>query len=107
MRTLTLSDHTSDKASAAAATREAEYVAATDTYRSALEAREARLKSLHNAVGIAWGNREIFSTLASLVRLGFAQLSGKPRPPVRRAADRDEIVWASGNEGERKVAAYL
>ena len=107
MRTLTLSDHTADKASAAAATREAAYVADTNAYRSALASREAHLRSLRNAVGITWCNREIFSTLASLIRLGLAHLSGKPRPPVRRAAERDEIVWASGNEGERKVAAYL
>jgi len=107
MRTLTLSDHTADKASAAAAKREAEYVAATSAYRGALKAREAHLDSHRKAVSVAWSNREIFSTLASVVRLGFAHLSAKPRAPVQRGADREEIVWASGNEGERKVAAYL
>lgn len=107
MRTLTLSDHTADKASAAAAKREAEYIAATEAYRSALNAREADIESHRKAVAADWGNREIFSTLASVFRLGIAHLSGKPRAPVQRGADREEIVWASGNEGERKVAAYL
>lgn len=107
MRTLTLSDHTADKASAAAATREAEYNAAVNAHRNALASREAHLKSLRNSVGIAWLNREIFSMLVSLIRLGFSYLSGKPRPPIMRGANREEIVWASGNEGERKVAAYL
>lgn len=107
MRTLTLSDHTADKASAAAAKREAEYITASEAYRSALNAREADLESHRKAVAAAWRNREIFSTLASVFQLGIAHLSGKPRAPVQRGADREEIVWASGNEGERKVAAYL
>jgi len=107
MKILTLSDHTADKASAAAAARETEFVAATSAYRNALASREVHLKSLRNAAGVAWSNREILSTLSAVIRLGFAYLSGKPRPPVRRAADRDEIVWASGNEGEQKVASFL
>lgn len=107
MRAITLSDHTADKATAAAAVRETEYVTAIDAYRGILASREAHLKSLRNALGVAWGNREMFSTLASLFRLGFAYLSAKPSPPVKRSADRDEIVWASGNVGERKVATYL
>jgi hypothetical protein len=107
MRILTLSDHTADKASAAAARREAEYRAATTAYRSALSAREAHLDSHRKAVSEAWRNREIFSVVASVIRLGITHLSSKPRKPVLRDADRDEIVWASGNEGERKVATFL
>jgi hypothetical protein len=91
-------------ASAAAVRREAEYNAAMEVYRSALDARKARLESHRKAVA---ETRGIFSTLASFIRLCFAHLSSKPRAPVQRTADRDEVVWSSGNKGEKKVGTYL
>lgn len=107
VRTLTLSDHTADKASAAAAKREAEFVAATNAYHMALKIRQARLNSHRKAISEAWRNRDLSSMLASFVRLGLTYLSRKPRAPVMREPDEEEIVWASGKEGEQKVAAYL
>jgi len=108
MRTLTLSDHTADKVAAAVARREAEDVAAANAYRSALSTREAHLNSHRKAVSEAWENREIFSIVISVIRLGIVHLSSKkPDNPVKRPPDRDEIIWASGNEGERRVADYL
>jgi hypothetical protein len=35
------------------------------------------------------------------------QLTPRPRHPVRSEADRDEIVWRKGSEGEQKVVARL
>lgn len=107
MRTITLSDHTADKVTAAAAMRESNFADAEEAYRSAVALREAHLKSLRGAIATAWQDREFVTTLAALTRLGFAYMSAKPRPPVRQSADRDEIVWASGNEGERRVSMYL
>lgn len=107
MKTITLSDHTADKATAAAARRESDFSDATDTYRKSITARETRLANLRAAIVSAWRERKVATTLSGLGRLVLTYLSSKPQPPVRRSADREEIVWASGNEGEHRVATFF
>lgn len=107
MKTITLSDHTADKASAAAALREAEFVKANNNYRNSLALREANIKFLKHTAVVAWKNKEILSSLSAIIKLTFAYLSEKPRSPSKRLADKEEIVWASGSEGEQKVASFL
>lgn len=107
MKEVTLSDHTADMALRAATKREEEYSAALASYHTAISSREANLKSLKISVREAWNNRKIFLSIIYLAKLGLGYLAEKPPVPELRAAGRDEIVWASGKEGERKVFSYF
>lgn len=107
MKTLILSDHTGDQVSAAVAAREAEYAKAAKAYQIALASRKTLINSRRHAISVAWGNRKLLSTVAAIISLGSAHLSSKPSVPTRKAASREEIVWASGHEGEQRVMEHL
>lgn len=107
MKILTLSDHTAGKAAEAAAKRESEYADATETYRKALEAKKTRKQQLRAEISIAWSYQNIWATLIGLWRFALAYLSSNPYAPTRQSAGREEIVWNSGNEGERRVSDFI
>lgn len=93
--------------SAAAAKRESEFADATDAYHSSISATEKHHASLRAAITVAWNDREVVATFVGIGRLALAHFSSKPSQPVYRSAGQDEIVWASGNEGERSVSTYF
>lgn len=104
---VTLSDHTADQSSSAAAKREADYKAAREKYEHAVASRTAKGESLKQASIENWRARKYGAWLLSLFpRIGHA-LSGSPAPPRIAEASRDEVVWNAGGEGEQRVSDVL
>lgn len=107
MRTITLSNHTQDQASAAADQRQAQYEADIAGYRRRIEQRSAKAQQLRRASADAWSDRRFIAwTGFQLARL-FHALSAMPHPPQMAQASREEIVWQAGSEGERRVIETL
>ncbi len=107
MRTLILSDHTSEMVMQAKNKRADEYMQSVDNYLSAQGLRLDCINAQKGEIKSSWKNGNILSVLVGIVRLGQAYLATKPKQPIRQSISKDETVWASGSEGERKVSDYL
>lgn len=107
MKTLILSDHATEKLRASALQREAEYAAAVAAYKAEVQLLEDRKAQRRQALAHAWQDRRILATISALMKMLVASLASDPERPERRQPDREEIVWASGREGERLVSDRL
>lgn len=104
---VTLSDHTADQSSSAAAKREADFKAAREKYENAVASLMAKGESLKQALVNTWQARKYGAWFLSLFpRIGHA-FSGFPAPPRMADASRDEVVWNAGGEGEQLVSDAL
>lgn len=107
MRQITLSDHANDQATAAAQRRQSDFQVAQVHYRTLLDQRKLRATELVQATRTAWAERKYLAWFASFFpRLGHALSSG-PAAPTKAEAQREEIVFNAGAEGERKVVQAL
>jgi len=104
---LKLSDHTGQQIDRAEQNREAEYQAQLAKYKDALARIQLRKENASNALRSAWH----VGRLAKIVSCGWEWLSSRlapiPPSPVKAQADRQEIVWAAGKEGEEIVLQAL
>ena len=107
MRTVTLSDHTANQVNAAAAKRQADYDRTLEKYHAVL-ARQSQVKTeLRMALSEAWKERRIFSAIGCWWNLWRSGFESRPSAPRMASAGREEIVWSSGSEGERKVSEFF
>jgi hypothetical protein len=104
---LMLSDHTSQQINRAEQSREAEYQAQVAKYKEALARIQIRRENANQILRSAWQERRIARILAR----GWEYLSSRftlvPTLPIKARADRQEIVWAAGKEGEQIVLQEL
>lgn len=107
MKTLILSDFTADKAAEAANKRGADYKDALTQHQKHLERIDWEKSAHRRDMGLAWKHKMYGQLALSLVGLAMATLSKKPPPPMMAAAGREELIWASGSEGEARVARQL
>lgn len=107
MRQIVLSNHTGDRAAAAAQQRQARYEAALGAYREKLDARKNGARELSEVSANAWAEKRYAAWLGSLLpRLSHA-LSSSPNPPVGEQVTRDELVWEVGDAGEKHAVGSL
>ncbi|WP_342616748.1 nuclease-related domain-containing protein [Rhodoferax sp. GW822-FHT02A01] len=107
MRTLVLSDHTHDQATAAASKRQADYARALGTYESALAHRAGRSQALIATSRQYFKEGRYFAWLASIVARMVMRFSAPLKAPVIAAAGRDEVVWNAGGDGEQRALDAL
>ncbi|TWI61743.1 nuclease-like protein [Desulfobotulus alkaliphilus] len=104
---ITLSDHTADQSSLAAAKRKAEYEAAYGAYARAVAQRKAKGTALRQA-SREWLQAGKYGAwlISFFPRMAHA-LSGSPKEPQMAEASRNEMVWNAGGEGEQRVSDSL
>lgn len=107
MQTLTLSDHTQAMVASATNERAAEYQVAKLAYEKAQCERKVAKASYKKTLADAWHQRRPLLIFIGLWNILFGALPKLPAIPTHRSAGRDEVVWATGAEGERKVATFL
>jgi Nuclease-related domain len=107
MRHFTLSDHTNDQASAAEQQRQTEFNEARTRYDTLINRWYLRQAELDRATQNIWAERRYFAWFASFFPRISHALSAKPTVPLMVGAQRDEIVFKAGAEGERKVVHAL
>lgn len=107
MRVITLSDHITDQAAIAAAQRQAAFERVQAQYQRAVQAREQRLANIRIALELSWRNGNILGVITNLFKRLAMSFSARPLPPPPPAPDREEIVWASGWTGERRVLMFF
>jgi hypothetical protein len=104
---MTLSDHTAHQLALAAEGRRAALAGSIAERNRVLAARNALRLARRAALAAAWRGRAWLSAALALWRLLFGPLPAVPPRPAPPPARRDELVWAAGQEGERRVAARL
>jgi hypothetical protein len=107
MRHITLSDHVNEQAAAAARRRQADYEEAQGRYLALKEDRKRRSAELNDAIRTAWVQRRFFAWIACHFRSLVHDLSSEPSSPRLAEAQKDEIVFMAGAEGERKVVGTI
>ena len=109
MKTIVLSDHTADQQRARAAERDRDHTAALASYQAAVQTHKENRRRREQALVKAFKERKVWQTILRFFPYVMFLFNTGPRAPtlIRRGPDRDEIVWASGREGERRVAALL
>ena len=107
MKNVVLSDHAHSQASAAAAKRQTDYEGEHANYEAQLALLELRKSGLAAKSKALWADQRYFAWLLSLVPRLIAGVSAKPSPPIKAQAQRDEIVWNAGAEGEQRVSDAL
>lgn len=107
MRQITLSDHVNDQVNAAEQRRHDEFEQAKAQYAALLDQRNRRAAELAQAIAIAWAERRYLAWFGSIFRrIGHAFSSG-PTEPTKAGAQREEIVFKAGADGERRVVQEL
>lgn len=107
MRQIVLSDHAQDRATAAAQKRQRDFEDALAHHKTLLDRRDQRSAELAQATRTAWVQRRYLAWLASFPPRLLHQLSTRPAAPAKASAQRDEVVFRAGAEGERKVVQAL
>jgi hypothetical protein len=103
LNVIVLSDHTSDMTQRSAKQRQAEYDGASQNRENVLAGRAERRAQRHGLLATAWRNGRVGAFLFHAGWLGVLYLMPRPAKPVMRGADAEEIIWASGGEGEQSV----
>ena len=107
MQQVTLSDHTGDQIRQAEATRHATYQRQQAIHQAAVQAIAARRASTRQSLALAWQRRQFGRVITGVFAVIAARLSKPPRKPVLRGAGRDELVWATGHQGEQQLTEQL
>ncbi len=107
MRQITLSDHVNEQAAAAAQRRQADYDEAQGRYLTLKEDRKRRSAELNDAIRTAWVQRRFLAWVACHFRSLVHDLSSEPTAPRLAEAQKDEVVFMAGAEGERKVVSTI
>ena len=107
MKKIILSDHVSDQANAAANKRHAEFENAFASYEGALAKREAQQMELAEISKRLWGERRYPAWILSFIPRIASAISSMPPVPVKAVADREEMVWQAGGNGEQRVLDVL
>lgn len=107
MKIVILSDHTQDKVQEAAGRRQAEYDDAMKVREDALRARQQRKDHYLAQLRMAWRARQWWAVVSGAMTVAFGALPHVPGRPVLRSAERDEIVYERGGEGEKRVRDHL
>jgi hypothetical protein len=101
---VTLSNHTAEKAAAAAARRRAEHDAAMEAYHKIVEEKNAHKQRIRDEISSSWRKGNVWAAFLGYMRLISAFFSLNPKEPVLREPDREETVWESGHQGECRVS---
>lgn len=107
MKQITLSDHTGDQIRQAEAARHASYQRDQDIHRAKVQAIAARRVSTRQALALAWQRRQLGRVVTGIIAVIGARLSKQPAEPVLQRAGRDEVVWATGHDGEQQLTGLL
>jgi hypothetical protein len=111
MKTIVLSDYIGDQQRVRAAARDREYTAAREGYEAALQRHEDELRRRQQAFTAAYRARSVWGTILCFFSYVFFLFNTGPRAPLlirkRQAPDRVDNIWASGREGEQRVADLL
>jgi hypothetical protein len=107
MRIVTLSDHTTDKASALASARRAKYDAKCAAFALILARQAQVVEACRKKVHDARARRAWWAWIKAWFKLWEEKGRFIGRQPQLEAAGRDEAVWNAGKEGEDRVAARL
>jgi len=107
MKQVTLSDHTGDQIRQAEAARHAIYQRHQAIHQAAVQAIAARRASTRQALALAWQQRRFGRVVTGIFAVIGARLSKQPAEPVLQGAGRDEVVWATGHDGEQQLTGQL
>lgn len=107
MHTITLSDHAGDQATNASAARTKQNEEKLKAHSTALAERKIKAEHLKSQSAGAWSQRRFFHWLYSLYLRLDHFLTAEPSAPQLHRAGTDEVVWAAGSQGERKVEDFL
>lgn len=107
MKTLTLSDHTQDMVIDAEKSRTAKHQAALQDYEKVVQRRAETSRRYRAELALAWQLKSLKLLVVSGWKVLFGSLPALPNRPVAPGVTQDEIVWATGGEGEAKVATHL
>lgn len=107
MKIVILSDHTQDKVQEAAGRRQVEFDDAMKAREDALRARQQRKDHYLAQLRMAWRARQWWAVVSGAMTVAFGALPHVPSHPMLRSAERDEIVYERGGEGEKRVRDHL
>jgi hypothetical protein len=107
VKNVVLSDHTHGQADAAAAKRQIDYEADYSHYEGELALRALHRSKLAAKSKSHWSERRYVAWAFSYLPRIIAYFAPKPLPPVKAQAQRDEIVWQAGAQGEQLVKDAL
>ncbi|MDH4482710.1 MAG: nuclease-related domain-containing protein [Rhodoferax sp.] len=103
MKIVVLSDHSQTQANAAAGKRQADFEWGRANYEAQRALLDLRKSSLAAKSKALWSEQRYFAWLFSFVPRLLDLFSVKPAPPVKEEAQRDEMVWNAGADGEQRV----
>jgi hypothetical protein len=107
LQILELSNHAAEKVDAARRRRHAEYEMASGRHQQALSARENEIEAWTRAKSVALSQREWRKAFKSWWQVRRAENAQVPHQPLISLPGRDEVLWAAGQEGERRLDAFL
>ena len=100
---IVLSDHTADMANQAAQERRDDYDRSMAERQGLIDEMKTRREERRARLTQAWADRRIAVSILNAAWLGVMFLKPKPAEPIMRAADTEELKWASGRDGEQCV----
>ncbi|MDD5296541.1 MAG: nuclease-related domain-containing protein [Rhodocyclaceae bacterium] len=107
LQILELSNHAADKADAARSIRLAGYSQSLGHYQRAISDREQAIQGWQRAKSVALSRREWLVAFKSWRQLRAAKNAPVPQAPLSSLPGREETLWAAGQEGERRLDAFL
>jgi hypothetical protein len=107
MKLFILSDHTAQQINRAEQTRELEYQARLVQHTGAVARIRVRKDKADEALRSAWQDFRIGGILSGVKEWLGSRLASAPATPVKDTADRQEILWTAGKEGEQVVLQAL
>ncbi len=108
MQQIVLSDHVNEQLSAAQGARRAAFDEEMKLYHQALEKRKKLKAARHKRLSQAWAQGRFIAGIGAVMAIIAGMFSFAPRHPVLRTeTGRNERVWRSGEEGERRVEQFF
>ncbi len=104
---LELSNHAAAKVDAARSTRRTNHAQSLAHYQRAISDREQAIQNWQRAKSVALARREWVVAFKSWRQLRAAKNAQAPQAPLNSVPGREEALWAAGQEGERRLDAFL
>lgn len=107
MQEFTLSDHAADQGTLEASKRQADFDAAIQRHKEALDLRKQKAIHLKDKSDAALREGRTWSWLGNTALRVAHSFSSAPATPQMASAGTKEQVWMAGRDGERRVNAWL
>lgn len=91
----------------AAQKRETEYRAGLQAHEASKAARKAKKQERKNRMVHAWKAKSLPDIVTTAIAYLLGPLPALQAAPAMQEASREEVVWATGAEGEQRVADFL